>query len=169
MATHLEFCSAALMQGQFFCFYLFFFFCMMTGWTEIKGPHGNVFVNKLGGRKMWFSLASVAFALSLWSICSCGSLACCSDPQHRHTRHHFSLFIYMLWMCVEPLGLFCSQLSYHSEDFHWPTLRAGGGQAALLQESAQDLTKSTSLDISPKKPLRLHFVPGFPPMDPYHF
>lgn len=94
--------------------------------------------------------------------------ACCSDPQHRHTQLLFSLSIYTLWMCMEPLSLFPRQLSYHSADFHRPTLRATG-QAALLQESAQDLTQCTSLDIPSKKALRLHVVPGFPPMGPYHF
>lgn len=96
--------------------------------------------------------------------------ACCSDPPPpppTHTRRLLSLFIYTLWMCAESLSLFVSQLSYRSEDFHRPALRAGG-RPALLQESAQDLTQSTSLDVPSKKPLRLHFVSGFPPTDPYH-
>lgn len=105
-------------------------------------------------------------SLSPSSICSYVLLHVALIPP-THARRLLSLFIYTLWTCAEPLSLFLSQLSYRSEDFHRPALRAGG-RPALLRESAQDLTQSTSLDVPSKKPLRLRFVSGFPPTDPYH-
>lgn len=112
--------------------------------------------------------------LSLCCICSYVLLYVALNPPssnthtRTHTHHHLSLFIHTLRMCAELLSLFRSRLSYHSEVFHRPALRAGG-RPALLQESAKDLTQSTSLDVPSKKRLRLHFVSGFPPTSPYRF
>lgn len=147
-------------------FFYFFFFKRIDWLNQDKGLRALMCLwitwEGEGSNSVWHSAL-----LSPWSVCSYVLLHVALIPPPTHTRRLLSLFIYTLWMCAEPLSLFLSQLSYRSEDFHRPALRAGG-RPVLLQESAQDLTQSTSLDVPSKKPLRLHFVSGFPPTDPYH-
>lgn len=92
--------------------------------------------------------------------------AWCSDPPHSHSPPLEPFHIYIVDVCRTPLPL--SQPALFSlwgfpptrTESRWPA------SAAARVCSASDTVHVSGRPF--KNPLRLHFVSGFPPTDPYH-
>lgn len=109
-----------------------------------------MFVNNLGRRRKQLSCVA----------------ACCSDPPHSHSPPLEPFHIYVVDVCRTPQPL--SQPALLSlwgfpptrTESRWPA------SAAARVCSASDTVHVSGRPF--RNPLRLHFVSGFPPTDPYH-